>query len=312
MRYTNKFDAPENIILAAIERNKMYSRGNSDISVTQLINSPRVDILRKKHFDNLEKDISEEFFALFGSAVHHILELGRKPNQILEERLFLDIDGTIISGALDVQEFVGDDLVDIIDYKVTMSYSVMDDNFKHEWEEQQNIYKYLIEMTKPYKVRRLRICAIIRDWTGAVAARDKSYPQSPIHMVDLPVWDHERAAAFVKERVAFHVVSRFHHDMAGDLPDCTKADMWETDHKWAAMKTGGKRATKVFDNHKEAMEFVDEKGAGMYIDYRPGERKRCSNDYCGVSRWCSQFKEYSREFEIVAQETIPFGDDSST
>ena len=104
MKYTNKFNLPDTIVRAAHVNDAKYNKGDVDRSVTQIIQPPRIDMLRKAHWQEMEKDISEEWWALFGSAVHHILEMGAAPDQIVEERLNVEIDGWHVSGMTDLQD----------------------------------------------------------------------------------------------------------------------------------------------------------------------------------------------------------------
>ena len=55
-------------------RNEKYSKGDSDISVTSLIDSPRITRLRSLHSKQMTVDVSERIPALFGTAVHMVLQ----------------------------------------------------------------------------------------------------------------------------------------------------------------------------------------------------------------------------------------------
>ena len=68
---TNKDGLPQ-IIVDALKHDT-YKVGG-DISVTGLIDAPQIRVLKKKHHFELETDVTEMVFALFGTAVHHILE----------------------------------------------------------------------------------------------------------------------------------------------------------------------------------------------------------------------------------------------
>ena len=50
-----------------------YSKGNADIDY-RLIDSPRVLLMREEHKDKLSTDAMDMVFALFGAAVHSVLE----------------------------------------------------------------------------------------------------------------------------------------------------------------------------------------------------------------------------------------------
>lgn len=295
MRIENKHGIPDTIIRAMIKQNAMYDAGAVDSSVTQLIQPPRITILRKKHFKEMVRDVTEEFWALLGSGVHHLLELGATDDMITEERLYMNIDGWRISGAIDVQQINGNS-IDIVDYKVTSTYSIQKDgSAKPEWEEQLNLHTLLVHANKPdMTVRKLSICAILRDWSGATARRDPFYPQAPIQMIPIPVWSNHRQMEYVRDRIGLHRQARFDAEMDNPLPECTKYDRWMKQEKWAVFKTGNKRASKVFAVEADAKEMceaqalVAKKGEKYHVEYRPGASTRCQ--YCGVKTWCDQYQ----------------------
>ena len=85
MVITNKFGLPEPI--ANFARADKYTKGASDISVTTLIDSPRINILRNNYSDKIDVDVSDMVWALFGTAVHRVLEsTDESDNVIVEER----------------------------------------------------------------------------------------------------------------------------------------------------------------------------------------------------------------------------------
>ena len=101
MNITNKYNLPD--VLLRFARNKNYSKGDAKLSVTELIDSPRVVALKHKHFDEMEQDVSDTVFSLFGTAVHHILDKFSEEDVITEQRYFKEINGWKISGAIDRQ-----------------------------------------------------------------------------------------------------------------------------------------------------------------------------------------------------------------
>lgn len=74
MNLTNHQDIPVEIIRAIEANDKHVVRG--DISVTQLIDSPQVRILKKIHRDKIEEDAADRLFMLLGTVMHSILESG--------------------------------------------------------------------------------------------------------------------------------------------------------------------------------------------------------------------------------------------
>ena len=145
---TNKYGLPEAFVnFAKLDK---YSKGDADISVTQLIDSPRVLLMREKYKDKITTDAMDMVFALFGTAVHSVLEGATGKNTYKEQRINKKVDGWTLSGAIDQYE-IEDDGVIITDYKVTSVWSVIFD--KQEWVNQLNVYAYLLEkeINKPIK-----------------------------------------------------------------------------------------------------------------------------------------------------------------
>ena len=158
-------------------------------------------MMKDQYKDDISFDVIDNIWALFGTAVHHILESAKSETLIKEERLYADIDGWKLSGAIDQQE-IDDDGINIIDYKVTSVWSVIYD--KQAWHEQLNCYAHLVEMNKDKPVKSLKICAILRDWQQRDAKNKQNYPQAPIVLVDIPVWNFNERDVYVRSRVALH------------------------------------------------------------------------------------------------------------
>lgn len=201
MIITNNFGVPEEIVRFA--RSDKYSKGDADISITSLIDAPRVRKLQEIYKNHLSMDVSDRIWSLFGTAVHHVLESsGETPSTVNEERLFTTFAGWKLSGAIDVQRYEPDGSVSIMDYKVCAVWSVLND--KPEWERQLNCYAWLVRRVKQVPVEDLKICAFVRDWSRRKASYDSSYPQSPVTIIDVPVWDADEAEAYVEARVRAH------------------------------------------------------------------------------------------------------------
>lgn len=281
MKITNKHNLPQTIVNALSRPN--YSKGRADISVTELIAPPQLVALKHKHKDELESDAADMVWSLFGSAVHSILEQGADDDHVLEERLYATIGAWTISGAIDVQRF-RDGGVDILDYKVVKAYSVM--NEKVEWEQQLNMYAWLVNNQKELDVHSLAIVAIVRDWSAREAQRSADYPQAPVVVVPIKRWGFIDQTNYVIERLRLHQDAYSAVNVGGEVTPCTPAEMWEKPTCWALMKEGRKSAVKI---HWDAPpELPDEK---HFIEVREGERTRCKS-YCPVSKFCSQYQEY--------------------
>jgi hypothetical protein len=221
--------------------------------------------------------------------LHVVAERSEVSGHTNEERLSAGINGIILSGAIDLQKD-DEDGVTITDYKFTSAWALMND--KPEWEQQQNIYKYLVERVKKKPVKGLKICALIRDWSRRDAQNKPDYPQAPIQVIDIPMWTFDRTEAFIKERVEMHRDSKVSADWGDELPLCSDEERWLRPTTYAVKKDGRKTAIRVFDTQDEAdalLKEMPEKDKG-FIEIRKGEAVRCTGNFCGVSQWCSQFQ----------------------
>jgi RecB family exonuclease len=286
MKLTNKHNIPQTFV-NVLDR-PTYNRGKANLSVTQLINSPKIVALTKKFDEYLEQDVADMVWSIFGSAVHGILEHGKDENHLVEERLHTELDGWKISGAIDLQ-IVNEDGIDIRDYKTVSAWSVM--NEKVEWEHQLNIYSWLVETVKKTPVKSLGIVAIIRDWSRREAGRNPDYPQAPVKEIPIGRWHLADQESFVRSRIAAHSACEFEMETDGSLPACTPEEMWEKPTTWALKKVGGARARSVHATHQDALVALAKAGKDYEIEVRPGSRTRCES-FCPVNTYCQQWRDY--------------------
>lgn len=286
MKLTNKYGIPQTF-MNVLER-PTYSKGKANISATQLLNSPKIVALTRKFDEELEQDASEMVWSIFGSAVHAVLEHGKDDNHLVEERIHAEFDGWHISGAVDLQ-ILNPDGVDIRDYKTTSVWAAM--NEKPEWEDQLNVYAWLVEKVKKVPVTSLGIVAILRDWKERESKQKEGYPEAPIKELPIKLWPMEERTAYIEKRISLHSACDFALETDGDLPDCTPAEMWEKPTTWAIKKKGGVRAFKVYETEKHALEAIENMDKVYEIEVRKGERTRCEN-YCPVSQYCQQYRDY--------------------
>ena len=310
MKITNKFGLPQPFV--DFIKNDKYNKGDADISVTSLIDSPRISLMRQKHKDDIEIDAIDQIWSLFGTSVHSILERSEDTEHSeTEERLYAKVDGWKLSGAIDRQEIdKKDGTVTIVDYKVTSVWSVIFG--KIEWERQLNCYAYLCEKNyhpifTPFsnekkKVKKLQICAILRDWNRREADKKENYPKTPIALIDIPLWSPETRDKYIKERISLHQNAQIHYDLDGKLPLCSDEEAWKKEDTWAVRKTSQKRAIRVLNSEEEAIKYIDwhketdkaytpKYNGGYEIDFRKGEYNRCKGNYCSVADFCQQYQQ---------------------
>ena len=292
MKITNNHNVPETLLALALRDD--YTKGKADFSVTEIISPPRIQRLRRKHWAEMEQDVADMLWMLLGTALHVVAERSEVSGHTNEERLMVGIDDVILSGAIDLQKNDKDGTV-ITDYKFTSAWALMND--KPEWEQQQNIYKYLVERVKKQPVKKLEICALIRDWSRRDAMNKPSYPQAPIQIINIPIWTHDRVEHFIKERINLHRDAKVNIDWDEELPLCTEEERWVRETKYAVKKDGRKTAVRVFDTDEEAQALLAEmpvKDKG-FIETRKGEAVRCTGNFCGVNQWCTQYQSSLKE-----------------
>lgn len=281
MKITNKHGAPETLV--SLASREYYTKGAAQYSVTELLSPPRIRRLREQFHEKVEQDVADMLWSMLGSALHVVMERGQTDGHITEERLFHEIDGVTISGQIDLQH-ERDGGVVITDYKFTSAWAVMAD--KPEWEQQLNVYRWLVETVKKNRVDALNICALIRDFSRHDTR--EGYPAAPIQMISIPMWDLQETEEFVRRRLDLHRDAKVAHDFGEALPDCSPEERWQSETVYAVKREGRKTAIRVFKDLEEANQLAEkEKG---YVETRPGEPKRCTGNYCGVADWCSQYQ----------------------
>lgn len=289
MQYTNKLNLPE-VIVRAVQKNT-YNK-NADYSITELLMPPQITQLLQRHDAEIKRDVSDQIYALRGSAIHSILEMGAVPGDLCEERLYLtdpfdfteeewEMTSSSVSGQIDYYDI---SLRTLWDWKEMSVWEVIY-GIKPEREMQLNCYAALMRIYG-YLPEHLMLGVILRDWKKTEAARKPDYPQHQILVFEVPMWPHEQAMDFIKARLDLHVAAADRSDDC--LPPCTAEERWATEDKWAVMKEGRKTAVRVYDDQELASDHAASESK-CYVEHRPGENKRCES-YCDAAPFCHQFQ----------------------
>lgn len=216
MNLTNKHGYPD-AILEAI-KNDSYDKGDSEFSITGLMSPPRIRILAELHKDELEVDVDDEIFKLYGHVGHALLErAGKKFKSLLEKRFFATIANTRISAQIDSLSLDVDGT--LRDWKFTTVYGFKAGTEpKREWVGQLNTQKYLLEL-HGYAVNKLEIWGLLRDWRPSEAKRSKDYPNK-VAKHDIPMYSTESVLKFLEDRITIHRAAE------KALPLCDSDDNW--------------------------------------------------------------------------------------
>ena len=314
MEITNIHNLPDVFLNYAVS--KKYSKEGADFSATQLIDSPRISALVHKHRDELTVDVSQRVFAMFGTAMHHIVEVAASFDHISEERLFAvyEVDGKeyLVSGQIDLQEpyetLDQKPGIRMVDFKVTSAWVVRlgNNSVQDKWFDQMRIYSDLIYRNKGIWPEA-SICILFRDWRQAETVR-KGYPQLPVMQIAVPL----RCSAsfserYIRGRIRLHVAAQ-RAVADGEEPEfCTPEERWTRPGKWAIHKRGAKKASKLCDTEVEAREWIGERPraplSGFEIKHREDAHIRCEN-YCPVRGFCNQLKAEKLTRIVLGQEEL--------
>lgn len=288
MRYTNRCGLPEEVFLA-LSRNRYAAdedERKTDYSITTLASPVQQTLLKKRHSDNLEADVIDQVWSLFGNIAHSLLEEHGSDDSLTEKRFYAVLMARLVSGMVDHYK----DAV-ISDYKTTSVYKVRKQDY-HEWEQQLNCYAYLCRLNG-LVVRNLRIIVILRDWSKSLVGPN-DYPKAPIVEIPLTMWATEDTEFYIESRLHALIMNEDKPD--NELLACTKEEMWERDGKWAVMKKGNKKASKLVDMKSDGDVWIAEqkKPEDYVLEERFGERVRCES-YCVTKEFCHQYKNYKQQ-----------------
>lgn len=299
--------------------NKHY-KSYGDYSVTTLIDTPRRVQLTKRYGAIAIPNPKYQVGSFIGTAVHKLIEQYLRMKYSDDEKVELEKTVAhpfetargirLVTGKFDILY----DAVDLIDNKVVNIWAIIFDRNMKKWNEQQNLYAYLLHL-RGVDIKTLTIAAWFKDWKEGDALRDRTYPQSQHIEYKLKLWPWEQSEALLLSSLDAHTACEELAD--NDLPECSPEDRWERfpggeTHQYAVMKNNkAKRATRVFPTMSKAREFVrtwTKQTGESFIEIRHAQRKRCER-YCSINSFCNHYIEYSKEKKTNTLNTIiPIGE----
>jgi hypothetical protein len=279
MQYTNRDNIPELYAQAIIAGSEEYDRGESDISTTGLIDSLLIHILKEKHADELVVDVTDLFFAFWGTVAHKVIEkIPAKSIIFRERRLYVTINGVVVSGCPDIYyEETKEKIVN--DFK-TPSKKALEKGVKVGYEKQLNVYKFIL-VENGFPVDRLELTAFIRD--------ARSYDQKFMHFENVKQYKHEKIREYLQKRIALLML--YKSGLLARIPECTAEERWQRQTSYSIMKLGNKKQTgKTYDTEDEATRMLTclqkKHPKEVYeVRIKHGSNIRCEN-WCSVSRFC--------------------------
>jgi len=277
--YTNKKQYPGLVANAISNQSAKYSKGDADISTTQLIDAPMQKILKERHADEITVDVSDMVWSFYGSMGHAVIDLMDSEDLIFKERRFsVETAGWITSGQPDYYYRDKEGKRVLSDFKFARMYSFKD-GVKSEYVKQLNVYRYLLERNG-FPVDRLELIAFFRD---------ADYATDEIQTFPIKMYKLYKIKEYMEKRVAMHRL--FADELIGQTPECTPKERWQNPDRYCVMKKGNSRQTgRDYMDKKEAELFLEDLKTRYPDDVyslktKKQKNKRCEN-YCSVSKFC--------------------------
>lgn len=300
MKITNKLNLPQPFV-DAVTREYQYK--DKQYSVTTILKDVREILLTRRHNDEIEQDVADMIWLIFGTAVHKVLEDSKEEDTEFKEEHFVEEveNGYKLSGQADL--YNAKEKM-ITDYKTCSVWKVI----YNDWDDyRKQLLMYAWAFRKMgFEVEKGQIVAVIKDHSKTKAKIDSNYPQYPVYkkVFEFTDKDFEEIEIFIKDK--FKEIAKYENVPDDELPICSPENRFNEGNKYAVKKKTNKRALKVYDNLEEAekhlsqLEYkVMDKKTGEIeeicndyeIEVREGIDKKCSEGYCSCCNFCSYYKE---------------------
>ena len=296
MTVTKKVDPIITDILKWYNHNK-YIRIGSDVSVTELMTPPQLVHLRDRHRPKITStDLNMEMPAISGTAIHSALqrylrmESNVSGDWLIERKMCAVINGWRVAGKFDALY----KLQHLYDIKTTKVWKYIFGGVT-EFEQQLNMYDYMLYLDGYTDIKTLTIMMVFGDWQAG-KVWDKGYPQERTHILPVRKWLRSEQKSYIEERVDKWAKSK---PLADDkLPPCTLEERWADKEVFKLFREStAKRATKNFSTMTGAKSYQavcaqkDPKGwnKSLIKTFRAQPWKRCEK-WCQVQPYCQQYK----------------------
>ena len=285
MKVTNKLNLPAAFV-NAVSTNRHNAAGC--FSATTLNKGAKEIILSDRHFDEITVDAADSVWAVWGTAVHALLE-SQPDNNFHEEKFKVPVCNSFVTGQVDSYDM---EHATIFDWKTASVWKVQFADFS-DWYKQGMTYAWLLKQSG-LDVRHCVFVALLKDHSKSKAAKDASYPQSPVFKYEFDVTDEELQQTEARIIAKVAEIENAYKLGDDDIEPCSAEERWADDEKWAVMKNGRKTAIKLFDNSADADAMAGEMGNAYYVEHRPAISRKCG-DYCKCKDFCNFYKAMNKE-----------------
>jgi len=284
MKITNNLNLP-----AAFVHAVSTERHNAPhcYSATTLNKGAKEIVLSDRHYDELTVDASEQIWAIWGTAVHALLE-SEKDDNFHEERFKVAVGNSYVTGQVDSYDM---EHGVINDWKTASVWKVQFADFS-DWRAQGLTYAWLLKKSG-LEVNKCRFVALLKDHSKTKAKHDASYPQSPVFVYEFDVTEADLAETAARVIAKVTEIENAYKLGDDDIEPCTQAERWADGEKYAVMKNGRKTAVKLFDNEADAEAYAGELGNSHYVEHRPAVSRKCA-DYCACCDFCNFYKSMNK------------------
>ena len=270
MKITNVNRLPEQLINLV---QSDYKPTPKRYSCTTILKPTRQIILERKYNDEIEQDISDMCWLVFGIAVHSIIENSQESTtQFKEEKLSMDLgkickelDGYVLSGRSDLIDLGNKK---IYDWKTCSCWKIIFKDYD-DWKKETLIYAWLVKQLG-FEINSGEIVAFIKDY--------------------------QEIEKFIIDK--FLEIKKYENVLDEELPLCTPEERYNTGDKYAVKKKNNKRASKIHDTLEEAQKHLDnlEKDyPNIYeIEIRKSQNTRCEQ-YCSVCKFCDFYRKINEK-----------------
>ena len=298
MKITNKLNLPKQLV-ELVDNN--YKPTEHQYSCTTILKPTRQIILERRYTNEIEQDVSDMCWMIFGIAVHSVIENATEDDgQFKEEKLKVDLgkywqelEGYYLSGRSDMIDLIKKQ---ITDWKTCSAWKIIFKDFE-DWKNEMLIYAWAVK-DMGFDIDKAEAIAFIKDHNKTKAKVDASYPQLPI-WIEKFKFD-EREFETIKEFIYNKFIELKNNENTPDdeLPMCTAEERWQDPTKYAVKKIKNKTATKLHDTLEEAenhLKNLEKDYPNTYeIVVREGTDKRCI-DYCSCCKFCTYWQEHYRK-----------------
>lgn len=292
MRFTNKYDLPEPLVLAAAGSDH---RKTGKYSLTQLLKSPQQVALENRYVEEKGvEDVSSRLWAMLGSGIHSVIEKSGRfaiadrredgtfrvipydgpANPHFIKELHLSVQVRVLGQLVTVSgtpDHFDTDILDLADWKVTTAYSFCIGG-KDEWEQQLNLQSFFLTENGYPQPKRLLNYLILRDYARIGSFTHKvlfskfgdKYPPVPFVRIESPLWKRSQQAEFLRERVHLHETYQSVKDK--DLPECDAAYRWNKDlrcNEYCSAAPWCQQRKKILEAEAAAVKTGELESAGV-------------------------------------------------